>query len=485
MSLSAECGWSLLRGASVAFLSVLLAFPLSSFLRSVSGRFKSFWWLLLVLPYLTPSLLTGYGYTALFLPLMRYPILTEICYTFLLLIKLAPVATLVLYLYPSAVSPEGVHCYSILRSSKRACFLPATFLFVVRSRLGAVAVAFAVVFLLSFSEFELASLLGAAGWTVKLFDAQTGGFTLAASIQMSLLPLLCEALLLVFTLILLYREMGRGNSSFRAQVNVVDCRFIWAALYLFASSALVTAFPLFVVVSNSVRGFGVLMQNFPILKEIGASALLAVTATFLSYVIAGWLSSGALSGRMRRRLLILALSLCAPGLLGALLLSLFILYVFQMPGLSGAYDTPIPLLLCLLLILLPFAVLLRLLLHSAGQGSAIHAASLMRLSPVRFCRLRAARLVRKIRNRGWLWLVFLLFCIAYFDMTASSVLAPSSMTLVSARLYNLMHYGRSAVLSAMVFVTFLVPFVFVFCVAMIRTIYSQTGHYEQSSVEAQ
>jgi hypothetical protein len=53
--------------------------------------------------------------------------------------------------------------------------------------------------------------------------------------------------------------------------------------------------------------------------------------------------------------------------------------------------------------------------------------------------------------------VFLLLCWGYFDLTAGSLLAPSSMTPVFVRLYNLMHYGESTVLSAMVAVVMLVP----------------------------
>jgi ABC-type Fe3+ transport system permease subunit len=62
-------------------------------------------------------------------------------------------------------------------------------------------------------------------------------------------------------------------------------------------------------------------------------------------------------------------------------------------------------------------------------------------------------------GRSRFWVLALLFYWAYFDLTASAILAPPGMTPVTVRLYNLMHYGRTAVLSAMVMVSFAVPVV--------------------------
>ena len=51
----------------------------------------------------------------------------------------------------------------------------------------------------------------------------------------------------------------------------------------------------------------------------------------------------------------------------------------------------------------------------------------------------------------------LLFCWAYFDFTASSILAPIGLTAVFVRLHNLAHYGQTAVLSAMMLAAFATP----------------------------
>jgi ABC-type Fe3+ transport system permease subunit len=59
----------------------------------------------------------------------------------------------------------------------------------------------------------------------------------------------------------------------------------------------------------------------------------------------------------------------------------------------------------------------------------------------------------------------LLFVWAYWDLTASSILAPIGMTPVTVRLYNLMHYGQIAALSAMTCAAFAAP-IFIFLLAL-------------------
>ena len=54
-------------------------------------------------------------------------------------------------------------------------------------------------------------------------------------------------------------------------------------------------------------------------------------------------------------------------------------------------------------------------------------------------------------------MVLLFFLLAYSELVASAILAPPGMTTAPARLYNLMHYGQTAVLSAMVLAAFLAP----------------------------
>ena len=81
------------------------------------------------------------------------------------------------------------------------------------------------------------------------------------------------------------------------------------------------------------------------------------------------------------------------------------------------------------------------------------------MSPSASARAQAwrSRLVWQLRTRRVFWLAFLLFFGAYFELTASAILSPPSMTPISVRLYNQMHYGRTAGLSAMVLAALLAP----------------------------
>ena len=125
----------------------------------------------------------------------------------------------------------------------------------------------------------------------------------------------------------------------------------------------------------------------------------------------------------------------------------------QLPGLLALRDTPLPLVLTLGLVLLPLAVVLKRVLDLAGYRSATHLPALMQKS-------RAAReLTWRLSTSGKFWAIVVLFICAYWDLTASAILAPIAMTPVTVRLYNLMHYGQIAALSAMTCAAFAAPVV--------------------------
>jgi hypothetical protein len=124
---------------------------------------------------------------------------------------------------------------------------------------------------------------------------------------------------------------------------------------------------------------------------------------------------------------------------------LFILALFQTPPLRSVYDTPLPLLLALAILLLPLALLLGALRSSPTP--ALHIAR----------QLGSRRLLWVMETRPQAAALGLLFCCAWFDFTASSILAPVGLTPVFARLHNLAHYGQTAVLSAMLLAAFAVP----------------------------
>ena len=69
---------------------------------------------------------------------------------------------------------------------------------------------------------------------------------------------------------------------------------------------------------------------------------------------------------------------CLPGLLGALLLSLLVLAVFQLPVARAVGGTPVPLLAALTLLLIPFALFLAFLFVALRPQQSLHLAGLAR-----------------------------------------------------------------------------------------------------------
>jgi len=513
MSLTTGLGYALVRGAAVGTAAVCAGLPVRAVLSTCGGgrgwRARGAWALVLV-PFLTPVILVGYAYSGFSLSLIRHPGWNEMLYDALLLMKLVPVAALVLHFAPRSLSPEAVHCRRLLargRSGGRALLSLLSF----RARAEGVpcGAAFAVVFLLAFGEFEMASLMTRPSWTVQLFDAQAGGLVLSESLRLALLPVLVEGAVLGGVLVLLFRggrtrrsavDRGADSGSPVARYARYARYAIWG--YLAFAALAVSVLPCLVVLGGTVAGLGVLWENFVLGTDIAASVGFALASAILAYLVAGALVR-------KRALLPAGAALALPGLLGALVLSLIVLAAFQLPGLRVGRETAAPLVLALALVLMPFALLLRALLRRTRPGEALHAAALLATTlpprrqerhnqgngttpagvavdvpmvfrrPWRSWRLggesrfenraRGARsLIWQLSGRRRAWVLFLLFFWAYFDMTASSLLAPVGTTTVFARLYNLMHYGQSQVLSAMVCLSVIVPLVLLACALAAR-----------------
>ena len=448
MNLAGQYGWTLARGLSVGLLGVLLALPLSRLLASPGKRARLGAWTLILAPYLTPSLLVGYAYSNFSLSLVRHPSWNALFYSALLVMKLAPVAAVVVYFAPSLFSQEAVHCRRLLRRQEGGLRSLLSYVsFLLRGPFRGPLVALVLVFLLAFGEFEMASLFGVKAWSVALFDAHAGGLALSESLRLSLFPTLVGASLVLAALFLLLTVPGGSATPVRRPADLGRGAGLLAWAYAAAS----------VMLGGMARGLRMLVSEFVLGKDILASVLFATGAAVCAYCVAGWFLAVALGATSAKRKLAWAFCLSAPGLLGPLVLSLGMVWVFQAPGLRAMYDTPVPVLIALTLVVLPFGLLLRIVLHMLRPGEAIHAAELLSSSTSSGVRRWHSRLIWQLRSRRQFWVAFLLFCWAYFDLTASSILAPPGMTPVLSRLYNFMHYGQSAVLSAMVCVAFLVP----------------------------
>jgi ABC-type Fe3+ transport system permease subunit len=447
---------TLLRGLIVGALAVAAARPMRTLLADRRGAIRRVVWILLLAPYFTPVLLTGYGYASFSLSLIHHPTLNMIFYSVLLWWKFTPVAAVILYFTPAPISAEAIHCHRLISTvgtpQRAVPGITSKFgdwAFLIRAGCaGGPVAAFAVVFLFAFAEFEMASLMIVKSWTVEMFDAHAGGLALSESLRLMLKPLLCEAAAIATAFVVLGRrqifparniEAGRGSRWF-------------AWWHLIVALVFVVMIPAAMVLAGTIHGLGLLLQNFVLSREILASLFFAAGASALAGVAAFWLGAAARGHGLRSILgkVVLVTALFA-GLLGPLVLSLTMLAAFQLPGLISLRNTPVPLVFALGLVLLPMALVLKRVLELTRHRSALHLTTLLQKS-------RAVReLIWRLRTSGKFWAMVLLFVWAYWDLTASAILAPIGMTPVTVRLYNLMHYGQIATLSAMTCAAFAAP----------------------------
>jgi ABC-type Fe3+ transport system permease subunit len=410
-------------------------------------------WTLLLAPYFTPVLLTGYSYSNFSLSLIHHPAINTIFYSALLWWKFTPIAAVILHFTPAPISAEAIHCRRLTSASSKF----GDWAFLMRSGcLAGPAAAFVVVFLFAFAEFEMASLMVVKSWTVALFDAHAGGLALGESLRRMLGPLLCEATAIATAFVVLGRRQVIPTR--RIEGSRASRWFAWC--HLLIAFVFVLMIPAAMVLWGTIRGFGLLMENFVLSREILASLLFAIGASTLAGLAVFWLGATA-RGRSIGSIfckVILAAAVFA-GLLGSLVLSLTVLAAVQLPGLISLRDTPVPLIFTLGLVLLPLALVLKRVLELTAHQSALHLTTLMQKSRA------VCELTWKLSTSGKFWVMVLLFVWAYWDLMASSILAPIGMTPVTVRLYNLMHYGQIAALSAMTCAAFAAP-VCVFLLAL-------------------
>ncbi len=426
MTIGAQTMEALGRAFVIAALVPVVSGPLSRWLAARRGPPRSLAWALLLAPFFTPSLLISYAFSKVFLALIVAPLSREALYVGVLALKLIPIAVMVRVLIPPPLSDEARHVHRLLTGTSWMARLS----FAARGAGAGPWIAGGAVFLLAFADFELASLWSIRTWTVALFDAQAGGLALPETLRLAALPLTVELCVLA----LIARGLSRtAERRAPARPEPVASAAPW--LYLAVSAALVCFLPLIIIAAQAAPGLPALAESFVLGHELGASALFAIGAGLSADTLA----------RLARRNPASALALGAPGLLGALVVSLLVLSLFQMPALRPVYDSPLPLLLALTIVLLPLALLLGAVNSSPTPG--LHLAR----------QFRSRRLIWEMETRPQAAALGLLFCCAWFDFTASSILAPVGLTPVFARLHNLAHYGQTAVLSAMMLAAFAVP----------------------------
>lgn len=387
-------------------------------------------WVLLLIPLFTPAILTGYSFGGLRMAAPGIFHATPAVYFLMLLLKLTPVAVIVRHFLPTPLTEEGrflfYHTAGHIPWKERARFR------ILSSGTGPWLAA-ALVFLLAFSEFELAAMWNVRRWSVVLFDAHAGGLALAESVRLAAGPALIQLAGIGAVLWL----GGQAQPSAPSVPGTAAKMSAGPDVYLLLAALAVTIIPLGWVLAQGAMG----AKGLVAVGSFGSDLLASAIFAGLSGAVAAWVARNVVSDR---RWTVLVLS---PGLLGGLVLSLLLLSFFQLPGIQAVYDTPLPLALALSLLLVPLAVLLALGERAVRPDEALFIARQQHAGPVLWALQGQRRFVAAALLFGW----------AYFDFTASSLLAPVGLTPVFVRLHNLMHYGQTAVLSAMVATATLLP----------------------------
>ncbi|MDX1967240.1 MAG: hypothetical protein SFV23_08730 [Planctomycetaceae bacterium] len=444
MTFAAALGWSLVR----AFVITLLAWPccrwIAAWINQDDGPRRPWRLAALMAPFVFPELLVGYGYAWMVAGL---PARAEWTCAALMGLRVIPLGVVAQWLTPaSPVTQSALYCRSLaLRTwSDRREWLRLWFTGPLLRALPAGT----LMVLVALQQFELAALLKAASWTDWLFVQQVGGLTLLESLRVSLIPVVVQLGLLLAALFAM--QSCRSDPANPSHDRVTPpCGGLaigvlllsWFFVVLIPLAGLVLGLPagLVQLVTQPLRLTGLARE---LIGGLSMAAIAALAANTVASV-----AIQACAGRDAAGGVVLTGLALVPGLLGSLILSLALVAFFQLPGLSWAYGTPLPWGLGLTLSLVPRALLLQLWL-ARGPTSAEFLAAPLFASGDRAQRSAGRALRWQLIGQPRFLAVSALVYWGYLDLTLAYLLAPPGMPSGVVRLYNFMHFGRTAALSA-------------------------------------
>ena len=458
MTLGEALLYSTTRSLTVATLALFPASHIYSFICQ-PNRTKSLRLLITVaslLPLLIPELLVGFTYRLAATKLLDNPWTTELLYAAILMARASTVILVVRLILPeSQVSRESLYSWKLLHHHTAHWFwgyiqLLTTGPFRVHI------IGWSIAVLLCFQEFETAALVQIdrhpVAWTVWLFDAHAAGEPLSASLAMMKWPLIFELIILLPVFWLMKSIRSSGTSTIRQQPQSKlspSVTGLWLSVILFGF----IAWPIFANARQLIDGVALVFQQ-PLLfqqslSQIGSSLAFATVASILVLLIAASLVE------TNRRTV--AMALVFPGLMGSLVLGLLLLTVFQSSWLSRIYDTPIPMITGLVLLMFPRALLLAAVLKTTSAPESVHSAQLLLNSKSRRVQASGRGVLWKLIDLRWLIAGGILLHWSFWDVTIPSILRPLRFEPVVTRLYGEMHYGRTETLSAITLLSLLAP----------------------------
>lgn len=453
MSLLATCWWTLVRTVVLCLIAWPICRLIERAFHALTPARRS--WLLagVLAPFCFPELVVGYVFRDLAL---IHPRWAEVLCAGLLLIRLIPVGTIALMIAPPAeLDATAIHTrWMLIRSGQGGHWFELVRCYW-HGRIVRDLPALALMSIVAFQEFEMAALLQTMSWTDWFVTAQRLGLEQGEMLQQSLWPLFWQLPVMIGVLMWLRQPLQRrpGPEIPAAYDGRHNQQVVWCGVACVFIAVLVGCLiPLGLMGWRTWEGLQLLLrqksQQTGLAREMAAAAAVAVTAALAAWNV---------SGRMRA---LSAISLL-PGLWGSLLISLGCVALFQTTWLRPLYDTPLPWVLSLTVWLLPRAMILRLWLRTQQDNEAIHMAKMLAAANPEGTgtdrRRHSSAILWHLRDRSQFLAVSLLCYWAYCDLPTAYMLAPSGMASGLVRLYNFMHFGRSAALSAEALVFFGVP----------------------------
>lgn len=461
MSFTTVWLWTLVR----SLLLIAIALPwcgwLVRWIRTSPATTRTWQLLLLALPFLFPELLTGYAYSQMTRLLITGWWTREIWFDLLLLLRVIPIGTFLWHCSPpSPLSREAWHARRLALRHGEAAWKRWGILTWYWLQGPARSTLFAAcgLFLVLFQEFELASLLATTSWTVWLFDAQAGGLPLAESLRYCLAPALCTWLVcgpLPWQLCgaSLHSADQTTNDAPPSRLSNI---FLWG--YLILALSLIVVYPSVLIGRDTIPGVLALAGNSVQLRGLIQGILVAAGYGLMAGLSVDLLAGSLIrSGKQLTGWRQLAVIGSGLGLCGSLVIGLVSVALFQEPWLRPVYDTPLPVVLGLMIWLLPRALLLHGMLVVTSSPIAEHAARLLLGASDRNRSRAAGEILWKLRDRSAMAVRLLLCHWAYWDLTLPDILRPNGLEPITVRLYIDMHFGRNAMLTAKAGLTLAAP----------------------------
>ena len=473
MTIETALAWSIGRSLLVATIALPISFAIAKICnaQNLHQRVRQLAIVVAVLPLLVPDLLTGFTYRLTSAKLLHSVAATEGLYASLLLFRIVALQVAVRLILPgTAIGPEALHSWKMTQSSASAWHLGWIRMLVLGPARTSL-VSWLGGCLLCFQDFETAALLQInrhpIAWTVWLFDAHAAGEPLVSSLKYVLRALVFQLLILLPAMLLLVDRRISSVDSHRpsspnGHVKTNSRSRVPEILFGVVSLSVVLLWPIFVNMDQLLDGFRSLIEQnnlWPRVQQISVS----LTTCAISAVLAIWICA-VLRERGGRFLPVIVL---LPGLCGSLVTGLVLLAAFQLPGLNKAYDTWLPMLFGQTLILLPRAWLLVVLLQVMSDMLARHSAELLLPSGSSKVVDSSQHLLWQMGRRRWLVVITILTHWSFWDVSIVSMLRPVRFEPIVTRLYNEMHYGRTATLIAITVLSMLIPLVVALCAGVI------------------